>query len=422
MLSNIWTPHGYQRTAGAFALARPGSALFLDPGLGKTSISLAVINGLKRCGLSKRSLIVAPLRVVYSTWPAEVRKWAQFAGLRTSIIHGTPEQRTAAMVADADVYLTNPSTVPWLAKDKRKNLRDFDALFVDESTKFKNPTVKAKSIDPETGKANLTRWASLRKILPEFDRRTILTGTPMPNTMIDLWTQIYICDFGERLGRTISAYREKYFTPGPNYRKWNLKPFAQEEIQERIADIALVMDCRDLLEMPDLTFNDIRVRLPSDVQAAYNKLDRELYFESGSIEELAKNAGSKYNMARQIVNGGLYVERDSPAGRKKAHVHDAKIDAVEDLSEELNGKPLMIVYHFEHERDRLLKRFGNVPVIGGGGSPQATDKIVRDWNERRVPILLCQPQAMSHGLNMQDGGRNQAWLGITDDTLERAAF
>lgn len=408
--AKFWKPHGYQWRAGTFAVSRPGAALFLDPGLGKTSITLAALNGLLRCGFSRRALIVAPLRPVYSTWPAEIAKWAQFKGLRFSIIHGTPEQRTAALLSDADIYLTNPAGVNWLAEKEQERFIDFDFLAVDESTKFKSPKVKTKKKKP-------TQWAALKSLLPGFKRRLILTGTPMPNTMIDLWTQIYICDFGERLGRTVTAYREEFFEPGPEYRTWHLKYGAKEEIENRIADIALVLKARDNLEMPDLMFNDIYVKLPPPIRKAYNKLNRELVFEieKHSIEELAANAGSKYNMSRQVANGGLYYDRDNLDGRKQAHVHDAKIDAVEDLSEELNGKPLMVVYHFEHELNRLRQRFGDVPAICGGVSALKTDNIVRQWNAREIPILLCQPQAMAHGLNMQDGGRNQCWLGLTDN-------
>lgn len=410
MAPQIWTPHDYQWRAGTFAAARPGAALFLDPGLGKTSITLAVINGLIRTGLIRRALVVAPLRPLYSTWPTEIARWSQFNGLRVSIIHGSPEDRTAALLTDADIYLINPAGVQWLAQEENDRFRDFGFLAVDESTKFKNPKVKAK-------KQEFSRWGSLRKILPEFKRRVILTGTPMPNTMIDLWTQIYICDFGERLGRTISAYRDEFFEPGPRFQTWHLKYGAKEEIEKRIADITLVLRARDNLEMPDLSFNDINVRLPPQIYRAYKKLDRELVFEMErfSLEELASNAGSKYNMTRQIANGGLYYDRDDPAGRKSAHVHDAKLDAIEDLAEELHGKPLMVVYHFEHELNRLRQRFGNVPAICGGVSASKTDGIVRQWNACEIPLLLCQPQAMSHGLNMQTGGRDQCWLGMTDN-------
>ena len=417
----LWTPHDYQVDAVKFAAARPAAGLFLDPGLGKTSISLSLVRGLMRTGLANRTLVVAPLRVCYATWPAEIAEWSQFAELRVSIVHGTPAQRLAALKVDADIYLINPEGVVWLSQ---QNNLDFDTLIVDESTKFKSPKVRTKKRNPKTNKFGLTRFAALKKLRPMFKRRYILTGTPMPNSFIDLWSQIYVLDGGARLGRNITAYRERFFNPGRMPGQYHLKPGAKEEIESLIADIVLVMDCRDYLDMPSLIFNDIPVLLPPKVRAAYNRLEKELFFEldvcddsaMDEISELATNAGVKYGMARQIVNGGLYVDKTADGDRREAFTHSAKLDALEDLHEELSGKPLMAIFHYRHELNRLLKRFGDdTPVIAGGVDAKSVNRTVEAWNAGDVPLLLCQPQAMSHGLNMQHGGENQAWLGLTDD-------
>ena len=418
----LWTPHNYQREAATFAAAREAAALFLDPGLGKTSISLCLIRGLIRAGVLgmirdgviRQVLVIAPLRVCYSVWPAEIREWRQFSGLRFSIVHGTPQQRADALKVDADIYLINPEGIPWLSEQSDLS---FDALIVDESTKFKSPKMRTKS-------KGVTRFAALKKLLPMFKRRYILTGTPTPKSLIDLWAQIYILDFGERLGKNITAFRKRWFNRGWMPGQYHLKPGAKEEIEAAIADIALVMDCRDLLDMPELITNDIFVELPPKVRTAYNRLEKELFFEldglgddyEGPISELAVNVGTKYGMARQVANGGLYVEKDAEGGRREAFTHSAKVDALQDLHEELNGKPLLVVFHYRHELKRLLKRFGkSTPVIAGGVPASDVNQIVDRWNAGKIPLLLCQPQAMSHGLNMQKGGNHMAWLGVTDD-------
>jgi len=401
-------PHTYQVEAGRFMIRKKCAALFADPGLGKTATSLMIINGLIRVGKVKKVLVVAPLRVVYSVWPKEVKEWEQFKKLRVSIVHGTPKQREAALKKPADVYLINPEGIRWLAGDIA--MPKFGMLIVDESTKFKNPKLK-------TASGEWTRFNSLRRILPTFEYRYILTGTPTPNTMVDLWSQMYIVDMGERLGKKVSYYLRDYFYPSSDRRKYHLQNGAKRKIEKLIADVVMRLDASKLLDMPPLIERDILVELPPEVRKAYNKLERKLFFEmeSKDISEIAFVSSTKYIMSRQIANGGLYVGDKDKKVRDTATVHDAKLEALDDLIEELHEKPLMVMYHYNHELARLKKRYGNVPHIGSGVSGKEGDRIVDEWNACEIPLLLCQPTSMGHGLNMQKGGHDQAWLGITPD-------
>ncbi len=403
----LFVPHQYQKQAARFAFDRPGCGLFLDPGLGKTAISLTVIRGLIAAGLVKRVLVIAPLRVCYSVWPKERSRWDQFKKLRCSIVHGSVSRRLKALHADSDIYLINPEGVDWLSKLEGQ---EFDLLIVDESTKFKNPSSK--------------RFKALQKILPAIPRKMILSGTPSPNTLIDLWSQIFILDSGQRLEKRITHFHERYFYPGGyENREWFPKPGTKEAIESAIGDIVLRLDCRDLLDMPELIFNDIWVDLPGDVMTAYKRLERELFFsiESQAIDETAMSSSAKYLMCRQVANGGIYYY--SPNGgfegsfvRRFGTPHNEKIEAIADLHEELNGKPLMVIFHFRHELQRLLERFGKkTPFIAGGVHPKTVDSICDRWNEGTIPLLLCQPQSMSHGLNLQSGGNDICWFGMTDD-------
>lgn len=302
-------------------------------------------------------------------------------------------QRANALKTDADLYLINPEGIEWLAGQQ---LPDFDYLVIDESTKFKSPSSK--------------RFKALQKILDRFPRRMILTGTPSPNGLMDLWAQIYVLDQGERLGRKITHFRDRFFTRGGyENREYFPAPGAKEKIESLISDIVLRLDAKDLLDLPELIINDMWVDLPAKVLKAYKKLEKQLFFELDNVDETALSSSSAYLMCRQIANGGLYTEDGDEM------VHSAKIDAVADLAEELQGKPLLACYQFKHELKRLLKRFPETPFIAGGVSPSQTNGIVNDWNAGKLPLLFVQPQAMSHGLNMQKAGNDIAWLGLTDD-------
>ncbi len=387
-----FAPHPYQLRGMQFLLANKRAGLFFDPGLGKTATTLSAINGLLRAGLVEKVLVVAPLRVIYSVWPAQVAHWQQFNSLRVSIVHGTRAERTAALRAPADVYAVNPEGLQWLVEQERPN---WQMLVVDESTKFKSPKAKC--------------FKALKEMLPEFDRRVILTGTPSPNGLEDLWAQIYLLDEGERLGKRITHFRERFFHRG-GFRgyEWAPNPRSQQEIEARISDIVLRLDAADYLQMPELITNDVEIDLPADIRKAYRQLEKELLFALGDTEAQTTSAGAKYLMCRQVANGGLYVDGTAE------HVHQAKIEALESFHDELGGKPLLVAYQFQHDLERL-KAWQDAPHIGGGVSPAITDRLVKQWNTGGLPMLYVQPQAMSHGLNMQGAGNDIVWFGLTDN-------
>lgn len=396
--------HDYQLEAVRFQLVRlkfdecKGAGLFLDPGLGKTRITLELIRQLRQWGDARRVLIVAPLRVIYSVWPAEVKKWGY--PYRTSIIHGPGSKKRNALAKQADVFLINPEGIAWLAKQYKLN---FDLLVVDESTKFKNWSA--------------VRTKALRSILPKFKQRVILTGTPSPNSYTDLHSQIFICDDGEALGKTLTVFRERYCCGGAGFegRGFEVTARGRGEIERAISPIVLRMSCEDHLDMPARVEHEIEVELPPAIRDVYRDVEEKLFSLLDSGEELAaSSAGAAYSLCRQIANGGAYQTDEWTGERSEIYVHSAKVDAAVDLVEELGGKPVLIAYQFQHDAARLLKAFPGAPIIRGGGKPAETATTIDRWNEGRIPVLLVQPQALSHGANMQHGGRDLVWFGHTD--------
>jgi SNF2 family DNA or RNA helicase len=397
-----YNPHQYQMDAIRFLLSRKNVGLFLDPGLGKTSITLTALSGLKRCGLPHRALIVAPLRVIYNVWPVEIAKWSSFNHLSCSIVHGTAKERQTALGRSADIYLTNPENVQWLFG--QKDLPKWDVLVIDESTKFKNRDSK--------------RFKVLRHFLRRFSRRVILTGTPSPNSLLELWGQVFLLDLGERLG-PFTHYRDTNFIPSDwNQYQWKIKPDHDAIIGRKISDITLRLDASELLDLPPLIENDIRVKLPPVTKKAYDALEDELHAEIAFLEDRgepvtlsASTAGVKYGMLRQLASGGLYTESGGIDGLT---AHEAKIDALADLIEELNGKPLLVCYHYRHEVKRLLKKWPKTPMLNGDSGPKVTENIVRKWNAGELPLLFAQPMSMGHGLNLQGGGNDLCWFTLSD--------
>lgn len=398
-----FVPHEYQMSCLRWLIQRTivdgqaGGAFFLDPGLGKTSTTLLYLLLLKKLGLARKVLIVAPLRVVYSVWPKECQKWDQFSHLTCSIIHGSATQRMKALANEADIYLINPEGIPWLKNYFEKRDIPFDVLAVDESTKFKA--------------WGSIRTKALRKLAPWFKYRLILTGTPSPNGLEDLFSQIYMLDLGESLGPNVLKFRERYFYRGGfgGYR-WLPTQGSDVAIQKKIAHLCMRLSAEDYLQLPDLVFNDVWVDLPSDILKAYKKLEREMFLELDESELIVGNAGAKYLACRQVANGGIYDEEKKPA-----FVHGSKVDAIADLVEELQGKPALIAFQFKHDRERLRKVWPKAPSIDGSVSAKQADKTIDDWNAGRLPVLLVQPQSLSHGINMQSGpGRDIIWMGLQD--------
>lgn len=400
--------HDYQKKAAKFLFTERFSGLFLDPGLGKTAISLTYTQLLRKYGNVKKVLIIAPKRVCQITWPDEIKKWENYSDLTWSVVHGN--NKAQALKKDVDIYLINPEGLKWLSAQLDKGcIHDFDVLIIDESTKFKSWKAKRMKI--------------LIKMLRYFSRRHILTGTPAPNGLIDIFSQVYVLDRGEALGKNITRYREAYFNYDPFKYKYSLKDGCAEIIQSRIAPMILQMSADDYLDLPELIPNKIYVELTNYARDIYEDLERELFAEIEDDEVSLVNGGAKYNACRQVANGALYhqegyfpsgEEKPKPGSRGFYDLHDEKIEALGDLVEELQGKPLLVAYNYKHDLERIKKAFPQCKVIGEG-SEKDDMKLVRDWNAGKIGMLLGHPASMGHGLNMQDSGRHICWYSLTDN-------
>jgi len=370
-----------------------GVGLFLEPGMGKSSISLSIVDLLMAVGEVNKTLIVAPLRVCHSVWPAEIEKHG--FDLTISVVHGSPQKRIESLEREADIYATTPDLVPWLQPLGYK----FDLLIVDESTKF-------KSWGSQRSKA-------LRKMLPS--KRIILTGTPSPDSLADLHAQIYLLDEGEALGKTQSAFRMTYmYQGGYENHEWFIRPGVEDQILDRVAPLVIRLDAADHIDVPQLLVNDIWLQLPDSLLADYRKLLRELVLELETGESLiASSAASKYSLARQMANGGAYEMANS--GRVTHHVHNSKVDALSDIVGECHGKPVIVFYLFQHDLERLMDKFPGAESIHGGMGVKRSTGVINRWNCDQIKLLLCQPQSMSHGLNLQHGScADIVWFGLPD--------
>lgn len=376
-----------------FMLERSCAGALLDPGLGKTSITLAVIKVLKAQKIINKTLIIAPLRVCYSVWPEEIKKWDDFKNLTCTILHG--KDKAENLKQDVDIYLINPEGLEWLFCHDIKKL-GFDVLVIDESSKFK--------------RTNTQRYKLIKPFLPLFRRRYILTGSPVPNGYLDLFGQIYILDLGYALGRFITNYRNTYFYPsGYGGYDWKLQNGAEEKIQDRIRPLTIRLAAEDYLELPEMVINNVYVDLPEKAMAMYKDMEKELIIFLKDKALTAVNAASASTKCRQIASGGIYMN-DGTA----FNIHSAKDEAVQDIIEELSGTPVLIAYEFQHDRDRLIKALGkNTPYIGGGVSPKRSSELEKAWNRGELPWLLGHPAAIGHGLNLQSAGNHIIWYSLT---------
>jgi len=379
-----YTAHNYQSFATDFILKNPISCLILDMGLGKTVITLTALwNLLFDYFLVARVLVIAPKRVAENTWPAEIEKWEHLTGLRYSMVSGTRKQREDALSRQADVYIIGRDNVSWLVDS---GWFVFDMVIVDELSSFKSPKAQ--------------RFKALKKVRPKVARMVGLTGTP--GNLMDLWAEIGILDMGQRLGRFIGAYRERFFVPDKRNREiiFSYKPRegAEEKIYELISDITISMKAVDYLDMPECIYNRVEVSMSKEEQALYDQLQEDMIIPIGEGEDIdAVNAAALSNKLQQMANGAVYDE----SGNVR-HIHDRKLDALEDLIEAANGKPLLVAYWFKHDRERIMKRF-SVRDIN-------TAKDMKDWNEGKIPVALIHPASAGHGLNLQAGGSTIVWF------------
>jgi SNF2 family DNA or RNA helicase len=407
-----WKPHGYQLKAVKFLLQHAGAGLFLDPGLGKTSIVLSALRVLLKEKMTSGAIVIAPLRVCHSVWPREVEKWEEFSRLKVNVLHGKGKELRAS--EKADIYVINPEGLEWLVTSSKLAIllkNGVDTLVVDELSKFKHSKTR--------------RFKILKPFLEKFARRWGLTGSPAPNGLMDLFGQAFILDSGRSLGRYITHYRMQYFNPtGFGGYTWVLRPGAAEAIYERLKPLVLRMDAKDYLDLPERLVNIIRVELPESVMVHYKAMEDDAFaMLEGETHVTAASAAAAMNKCSQIANGGVYLdptfdeEKGAPLPREIKELHTAKVEALSELVEELQGTPLLVAYEFRHDLARILQFLGpNTPYIGGGVSTKRAAELERAWNAGELPILLGHPASIGHGLNLQGANaHNVCFFGITWD-------
>ena len=391
----IYEPHDYQTYATKFIEAKPISALLLDMGLGKTVITLTALNDLLFDSFdAHKVLIIGPLRVARDTWPAEIGKWSHLKNLKSSLAVGSEETRTRALRAKADIYIINRENLEWLV-DKSGVPFDFDTVVIDELSSFKN----YRSI----------RFKSLNKVRMRINRIVGLTGTPASNGLMDLWAEFRILDYGKRLGRFITHYRETYFRPdktnGQVIFSYKPLPGAEEAIYKQISDITISMKATDHIRMPELVSNTYKVELSEKERKVYESLKDEMTLDIDKDEITVSNAAALSNKLLQLANGAIYTDEK---GVKE--IHQRKLDALEDLIEAANGKPLLVAYWFKHDLSRIEER---LKAKGIEYEKLDSSSSISRWNEGEIAVGLIHPASAGHGLNLQSGGSTLVWFGLT---------
>ena len=390
-----YSPHEYQTYATNFLLMHPASAIFLDCGLGKSVITLTALFDLCLDSfLIRKVLVIAPLRVARDTWPSELRKWDHLRGLSWSLAVGSEIKRKAALHQRAFVYIINRENVQWLIEDSGLPF-DYDMVVVDELSSFKSYQAK--------------RFRSLLKVRPRVKRIVGLTGTPSSNGLMDLWAEFRLLDMGQRLGRYITHYRARYFQPdkrnGQVVFSYKPLPGAEEAIYEKISDITISMRATDHLQMPECVMNEVRVEMSEQERQIYDTMRTELVVSLGGEEVDAGNAAALGNKLSQMANGAVYGE-----GKRVFPLHDRKLDALEDLIEAANGKPVLVAYWFQHDRERIIARLRKLHIPF---SLLDTSESIARWNRGELPVALIHPASAGHGLNLQAGGSTLVWFGLT---------
>ena len=388
-----YKPYDYQEYATQWILDKEKAGLLLDMGMGKSVITLTAIDELMFDYFEvSKVLVIAPLRVAESTWDEEAAKWDHLKHLKISKVLGTEKERINALYTKADIYIINRENVKWLV-DKCGKDWPFDMLVIDELSSFKSHRAQ--------------RFKALKKVRPFMKRVVGLTGTPAPNGLIDLWSQIYLLDGGERLGKTITGYRERYFLPDKRNQHivftYKLKEGAEEAIYGKLSDICVSMKAEDYLKLPERINNIIPIHLPKKAKDKYDQLERDLLLPLKDSDIVANTAGVLANKLLQMSNGAVYDEN----GDVK-EIHNAKLKALEDTIEAANGKSVLIFYSYKHDLDRIKKHLkrDDLTVLD-------TSEDVKNWNEGKIPIMLAHPASAGHGLNLQAGGNIIIWFGLT---------
>ena len=395
-----YTPHDYQQFCIDFLLGHPAAGLFLKPGMGKTSIALTAADRLlyDRFEVSK-VLVIAPLRVAEDTWSRESEKWDHLRHLRVSKVLGSEAQRRAALARSADVYCINRENVEWLVKYYGMGW-PFYLVIVDELSNFRNPSAR--------------RFKALRKVRPQIKYLWGLTGTPRPRSLLDLWAQVYLLDQGERLGKTFTAYRNQYFTPGlrNGYTifEWIPRMDAADQVYRLISDICISLEIQGNVQMPELLETVRTISLSPTARGLYESMERDAILELAEEVIDAGSAAAVNGKLLQIASGAVYDEDHSVH-----EIHTDKLDALEDILEEANGEPVLVAYRYQHERDRIMARFPQAVQLKGSD-------IIAAWNRGEIPLLLAHPAGAGYGLNLQEGGHILVWFGPVYDLEQNEQF
>lgn len=387
-------PYPYQDFAINHIMNNDASGLFLDMGMGKTISTLTALDSLLWLGEVNKVLVIAPLRVAEDTWSTEVDKWDHLSHLKVSKILGKEKDRIMAISRQADIYVINRENVEWLV-ELLFNKWPFDMVVIDELSSFKSAKSK--------------RFRALKKVRPYFKRIVGLTGTPAPNSLIDLWPQVYLLDGGQRLGKTITGFKQQYFIPdkmnGHIVYSYKLRDGAEEAIHNKISDLCISMMAKDYLDIPARIDNIININLSTKAKDMYRALEKDLVVALEENDIVASNAAVLANKLLQITNGAIYAEDKSII-----EVHDEKIKALLDIIESANGKPVLVFYNFKHDCSRILAQLtkSKLKAVVLDGSND-----IKKWNDGKIPILLTHPASAGHGLNLQYGGNIIVWFGLT---------
>lgn len=391
----IFNPHPYQQRAKEFVMDNHYAALFLDMGLGKSVIALTAAAELMECLEIEKTLVIAPKSVARNTWSAEAQKWDHLNHLRLSIIIGTPKQRERALEAEADIYVINRDNVVWLCNRYREQPWPFDFVIIDESTSFKNPKSQ--------------RFKALRRVRPQMQRVILLTGTPAPNGYIDLWSQIWLLDMGQRLEKTLTSYRAKYFKPGRRngavVYDWRLRIGAKEMISDRLSDICVSMRAEDYITVPDIVEAGMTLTFDDDTFNRYKEFEKEQLLQIDDEMVEALTAAALTNKLLQFTSGAVY---DSE--HKWHFVDGTKTEALADIIENAN-EPVLVYYNYIHERERIMEALKQYRPVAFRGEPD----ILQNWNEQKIRVMIAHPRSVAYGLNMQQGGRIIVWHSLTWD-------
>lgn len=385
-----YNPHEYQTYATNFILEHPVAAVLLEMGLGKSVITLTAIYELMLNRFEvEKVLVIAPLRVARDTWPAEIEKWEHLKGLTYSVAIGTEAERLAALKRPAHLYLINRENVDWLIT-KSGIPFDYDMVVIDELSSFKSYAAK--------------RFKSLLKVRPRVKRMVGLTGTPSGNGLMDLWAEFRVLDMGQRLGRYITHYRNNFFVPDKRNQQmifsYKPKPGAEEAIYKLISDITISMKSADFLKMPECIINEVPVVLSEKEWSVYHDLREDMVVALKDEEIDAVNAAALSGKLLQMANGAVYNEE-----KEVIRIHDRKLDALEDLIEGANGKPVLVAYWYNHDLQRIKQRFSVKEI--------KTSQDIKDWNNGEIPVAVIHPASAGHGLNIQFGGSTIIWFGLT---------